>query len=163
MRDNPCVSLLGRFPWYGKLLIGLSVIFLIGSIGFYGASLTGGHTIDGSSSPSQREHYRWTGGDLQLEAMERRDPTTCFVTNGGGQRTVRLAGTKQDGVHRQTLSFTGTATVSCTRSVNAYTGSSIKRRDFSRSSAFRGAAVALIVVPLLFLGVIKVLRIAARG
>jgi hypothetical protein len=158
------MALLGRFPWYGKLLVGLSAIFLIGSIGFYGASLTSGHTIDGSSSPSQREHYRWTGGELQLEATERRDPTTCFVTNdGGGQRTVRLAGTKQSGTHRQNLAFSGTATITCTRSVTAYTGSSIKRRDFSRSNTFRRAAVALIVVPLIFLGLIKVLRIAARG
>ena len=156
--------MLSRIPWYGKLLISLSAIFLIGSIGFYGASLTSGHTIDGSSSPSHREHYRWTGGQLQLEANERQDSTTCFVANdGGGQRTVQLAGTKRPGTHRQNLSFTGAATVTCTRSVTAYTGSSVKRRDFSRSSAFRGAAVALIVVPLLFLGLIKVLRIAARG
>ena len=152
-----------RVPWYGKLLVSLSVIFLIGSIGFYGASITSGHTIDGSSSPSQREHYRWTGGELQLEATERRDATTCFIAGGDGSRTVELAGTKESGTHRQTLSFTGDATVTCTRSVNAYTGSSVKRRDFSRSATFRGAAVALIVVPRIFLGLIKVLRVAARG
>jgi hypothetical protein len=76
---------------------------------------------------------------------------------------VQLAGTKRPGVHRQTLSFGGDATVTCTRSVNAYAGSSIERRDFSRSSAFRGAAVALVVVPLLLIVVIKVLRVAARG
>ena len=158
------MSLLGRFPWYGKLLLGLSAIFLIGSIGFYGASLTSGHTIDGSSSSSHREHYRWTGGELQLEATERQDSTTCYVNHdGGGQRTVQLAGTKRSGTHRQNLSFSGDATVSCTRTVTAYTGSGVGRRDFSRSGAFRGAAVALIVVPLLFLGVIRVLRIAARG
>lgn len=158
MRDNPWVF--SRIPWYGKLLLSLSAIFLIGSIGFYGASITSGHTIDGSASPSHREHYRWTGGELQLEATERRDSTTCFVSDG---RTVQLAGTKEPGTHRENLSFNGDATVTCTRSVNAYTGSSVKRRDFSRSSTFRGAAVALIVVPLLLWGVIKVLRIAARG
>jgi hypothetical protein len=160
VRHNPCVALFGKVPWCGKALVGLSAIFLIGSIGFYGASITSGHTIDGSSTPSRREHYRWTSGELQLEATERRDPTTCFVSDG---RTVHLAGTKQSGTHRQNLSFAGAATVTCTRSVTAYTGSSVKRRDFSRSNTFRGAAVALIVVPLIFLGVIRVLRIAARG
>ena len=162
MRDNPWVF--RRIPWYGKLLIGLSAIFLIGSIGFYGASLTYGHTIDGSAAPSQREHYRWTSGELQLEATERQDATTCFVANdGGGQRTVQLTGTKSTGTHRQNLSFTGDSTVTCTRSVNAYTGSSVGRRDYSRSAAFRGTAVALILVPLALWGVIKVLRVAARG
>jgi hypothetical protein len=160
VRDNPWVF--RRVPWYGKVLVGLSAIFLIGSIGFYGASITSGHTIDGSSSPSHREHYRWTGGELQLEATERRDATTCFIS-GGGQRTVQLAGTKESGTHRQNLSFTGDATVTCTRSVTAYTGASVGRRDYSRSDAFRGTAVALIVVPLILIGVIKVLRVAARG
>jgi hypothetical protein len=158
VRDNPWVF--SRVPWYGKLLISLSAIFLIASIGFYGASLTSGHTIDGSSSPSHREHYRWTGGELQLEATERRDPTTCFVSDG---RTVQLAGTKESGTHRQNLSFGGEATVTCTRTVTAYTGSAISRRTYGRSAAFRGAAVALILVPLILWGVIKVLRIAARG
>jgi hypothetical protein len=158
VRNNPWVF--RRIPWYGKLLISLSAIFLIGSIGFYGASITSGHTIDGSSSPSHREHYRWTGGKLQLESTERRDTTTCFISDG---RTVQLAGTKEAGTHRQNLSFNGDATVTCTRSVNAYTGSSVTRRDYSRSSAFRGTAVALIVVPLILIGVIKVLRVAARG
>jgi hypothetical protein len=161
VRDNPWVF--SRIPWYGKLLIGLSAIFLIGSIGFYGASITSGHTIDGSSSPSHRERYRWTGGELQLEATDRRDATTCFISGGGGQRTVHLVGTKETGTHRQNLGFTGDATVTCTRSVNAYTGSSVGRRDYSRSSAFRGTAVALIVVPLILIGVVKVLRVAARG
>ena len=158
------MSLLGRVPWYGKLLVGLSAVFLIGSIGFYGASITGGHTIDGSSAASHRAHYRWTGGQLQLEATERQDSTTCYVDHdGSGQRVVQLAGTKRSGTHRQNLSFTGAATVTCTRTVNAYNGSGVGRRDFSRSGAFRGAAVALIVVPLVFLGLIRMLRIAARG
>lgn len=153
-------SLLARIPWYGKLMLALSLIFLIGSVGFYGATITSAHTIDGSVTPGQREHYRWTGGELELEATERQDTTTCYV---GANRVVQLAGTKRPGVHRQTLPFGGDATVTCTRSVNAYAGSSIDRRDFSRSSAFRGAAVALVVVPLLLLVVIKVLRVAARG
>jgi len=105
-----------------------------------------------------------SGGKLQLEATERQDSTTCYVNHdGGGQRTVQLAGTKRSGTHRQNLSFSGDATVSCTRTVTAYTGSGVGRRDFSRSGAFRGGAVALVVVPLVFLGVIRVLRIAARG
>jgi hypothetical protein len=158
------MKLLGRFSWYGKLLIGLSVLFLIGSIGFYGATLSSAHTIDGSASPGQREHYRWTGSELQLEATERQDPTTCYVNHdGGGQQVVRLAGTKQPGTHQQTLSFTGAATITCTHTVNAYVGSSINRRDFTRSSSYKGAALALILVPLLFIGVIKLLRRAARG
>ncbi|HEY7049756.1 MAG TPA: hypothetical protein VH373_21240 [Jatrophihabitantaceae bacterium] len=158
------MRLLGRVPWYGKLLLGLSVLFLIGSIGFYGATLSSAHTIDGSATPSQREQYRWTSGELQLEATERQDPTTCYVNHdGGGQQVVQLAGTKQPGTHEQTLSFAGDATVSCTRSVNAYVGSSVNRRDFTRSSSYKGAAVALVLVPLLFIGVIKLLRRAARG
>jgi hypothetical protein len=157
-------ALLARIPWYGKLMLGLSLIFLIGSLGFYGATLTSAHTIDGSATPGQREHYRWTGSELQLEATERLDPTTCYVDHdGGGQQVVALAGTKQPGVHDQNLSFAGDATITCTRSVNAYAGSSIDRRDFTRSSSYRGAAVALVLVPLLFLGVIRVLRRAARG
>ena len=158
------MKLLGRLPWYGKLMLGLSVIFLIGSLGFYGATVGSAHTIDGSATPSQREQYRWTGSELQLEATERQDSTTCYVNHdGGGQQAVHLAGTKQPGTHEQNLSFTGDATITCTHSVDAYAGSSIDRRDFTRSSSYKGAAVALVVAPLLFIGVIKLLRRAARG
>jgi hypothetical protein len=158
------MSLLSRLPWYGKWLLGLSVVFLIASAGVLGASITRGHTVDGSSSPSHREHYRWTGSQLQLEATERQDPTTCYVDyDGGGRRAVELAGTKRGGAHQQTLSFAGDATVACTRTVDAYTGSAIGHRDFSRSATFRGAAVGLVVVPLLFYGAIRLLLRAARG
>lgn len=154
------MSLLRRVPWYGKLLLGVSVLFLLVSIGFYGAALGGGKTVKGSSSPNAREQYRWTGGQVQLEATERQEPTTCYI---GNQRAVHLAGTKRSGTHQVTLSYSAPATITCTRDVTAYTGSAIDRRDFSRSAAFRGAAVALIVVPLAFWGVIRVLRRAARG
>lgn len=155
------MSVLRRVPWYGKVLLGVSAVFLLASIGFYGAALAGGQTIKGSSSPSHREQYRWTsGGKVQLEATERQDPTTCYV---GDQRVVHLAGTKRSGTHRVTLPYSGPATITCTRTVTAYTGSAVDRRDFSRSAAFRGAALALIVVPLAFWFVIRVLRRAARG
>jgi len=155
--------MLRKIPWYGRLLLGASLVFLIASVGFYGAALTSGHTIDGSSSPGQREVYRWTGGQVQLEATERQDATTCYVRRGGGQRVVTLAGTKRSGTHRVTLSFGGPATITCTRSVTAYTGSAIERRDFSRSATFRGAAVALVVVPLAFWLMIRMLRREQRG
>lgn len=151
-------SLLLKLPIYGRILLGLSAALLVCALGFYGAARYGGETVKGSPDPHEQHPFHWAAGTLMLENSERRRPATCYLRPARStQRSITLAARDDGGSHGRKIDpwFSGSATVTCTRTVTAYTGSQIKRREFSQSPSFLVGTAVLVAAPVvafLFIG-----------
>lgn len=158
-------SLLLKIPMYGRVLLGLSAALLVCALGFYGVARFGGQTVQGSPDPGRRHPFHWTGGTVLIENTDRHKPATCYLRPARGtQRSVTLPSRDNGGYHGRKIEpwFSGSATVTCTQTVTVYTGSEIKRREFSQSSRFRVGAAVLVGLPIAMFLVIGLSRAFSR-
>ncbi|NKQ57519.1 hypothetical protein HFP15_32115 [Amycolatopsis sp. K13G38] len=156
----------GKLPGYGKVLVGIAVLFLILNIAAYAWGSFSSTRIQSSTGKlrgSSAATYHWTGGTLLLDNPSNSKPAFCEITAAPGAAPQRVSVPNQSKRSLSTRRYaevgSGSGTVTCSGGddtyINARGGTSATVWKFVNSWTFRVVGALLVIIPIviaLFIG-----------
>lgn len=167
MSNRDIRTTFGKLPVYGKILVGLAVLFLVITGGYYAIIRFSSSTI--YSNTHSNSSYEWTGGNLALQNDSKTNDVYCSITPKGGASQSELVPTQLAKSYVSTRItqvepwFTGAADVTCNGTVSAWQGGSASQWSFISSVWYKVLAIVLILLPLIAFIVIGAARRKRTG